>query len=302
MSAANVSAANVSAAGMTQSRFVRWRIPSFRRFTMLLGAAIVSMALLVAVFAPYLTPHDPFAQDLNLRMIPPVWMDGSQPAHLLGTDQIGRDYLSRLIYGTRISMLIGVLTVITSALIGITLGIIGGFYGGRTDDFVMFLITCRLSIPLILVALTVVALVGSSLAVVILTLGLLLWDRFAVVTRTTTMQVRNLDYIAAAQAAGASRGHILLREVLPNIANHLVVVATLEMALAILLEAALSFLGLGVPPPLPSWGLMIAEAKEYMFFSPWVIMTPGIVLFILVLGINLLGDGLRDLLGADLQR
>ena len=292
----------MSAAGMTQGRFVRWRIPSFRRFTMLLGAAIVSIALLVALFAPYLTPHDPFAQDLNLRMIPPVWMDGSQPAHLLGTDQIGRDYLSRLIYGTRISMLIGVLTVITSGLIGITLGIIGGFYGGRTDDFVMFLITCRLSIPLILVALTVVALVGSSLAVVILTLGLLLWDRFAVVARTTTMQVRNLDYIAAAQAAGASRIHILLREVLPNIANHLVVVATLEMALAILLEAALSFLGLGVPPPLPSWGLMIAEAKEYMFFSPWVIMTPGIVLFILVLGINLLGDGLRDLLGADLQR
>jgi peptide/nickel transport system permease protein len=302
MRAANVSAANMSAAGMTQGRFVRWRFPSFRRFTMLLGAAIVSIALLVAVFAPYLTPHDPFAQDLNLRMIPPVWMDGGQPAHLLGTDQIGRDYLSRLIYGTRISMLIGVLTVITSGLIGITLGIIGGFYGGRTDDFVMFLITCRLSIPLILVALTVVALVGSSLAVVILTLGLLLWDRFAVVTRTTTMQVRNLDYIAAAEAAGASRGHILLREVLPNIANHLVVVATLEMALAILLEAALSFLGLGVPPPLPSWGLMIAEAKEYMFFSPWVIMTPGIVLFILVLGINLLGDGLRDLLGADLQR
>jgi peptide/nickel transport system permease protein len=292
----------MSAAGMTQSRFVRWRFPSFRRFTMLLGAAIVSMALLVAIFAPYLTPHDPFAQDLNLRMIPPIWMDGSQPAHLLGTDQIGRDYLSRLIYGTRISMLIGVMTVITSGLIGITLGIIGGFYGGRTDDFVMFLITCRLSIPLILVALTVVALVGSSLAVVILTLGLLLWDRFAVVTRTTTMQVRNLDYIAAAEAAGASRLHILLREVLPNIANHLVVVATLEMALAILLEAALSFLGLGVPPPLPSWGLMIAEAKEYMFFSPWVIMTPGVVLFVLVLGINLLGDGLRDLLGADLQR
>jgi peptide/nickel transport system permease protein len=297
-----MSAANVSATGMTQGRFVRWRLPSFRRFTMLLGAAIVSIALLVAIFAPYLTPHDPFAQDLNLRMIPPIWMDGSQPTHLLGTDQIGRDYLSRLIYGTRISMLIGVLTVITSGLIGITLGIIGGFYGGRTDDFVMFLITCRLSIPLILVALTVVALVGSSLAVVILTLGLLLWDRFAVVTRTTTMQVRNLDYIAAAEAAGASRLHILLREVLPNIANHLVVVATLEMALAILLEAALSFLGLGVPPPLPSWGLMIAEAKEYMFFSPWVIMTPGIVLFVLVLGINLLGDGLRDLFGADLQR
>jgi peptide/nickel transport system permease protein len=285
-----------------QARPTRRRLPAFRHLATLLGVVIVGTAVLVAIFAPYLTPHDPFAQNLNMRLIPPVWMDGSQPEHLLGTDQIGRDYLSRLIYGARISMLIGVLTVITSGLIGITLGIIGGFYGGRTDDVVMFLITCRLSIPLILVALTVVALVGSSLAVVILTLGLLLWDRFAVVARTTAMQVRNLDYIAAAQAAGASRLHILLGEVLPNIANHLVVVATLEMALAILLEAALSFLGLGVPPPLPSWGLMIAEAKEYMFFSPWVIMTPGVTLFVLVLGINLLGDGLRDLLGADMRR
>jgi peptide/nickel transport system permease protein len=286
---------------MPPTRARRWRA-SVRQITTLLGAIIVGLAVLIAIFAPLLVPHDPFAQDLNLRLLPPIWMDGSQSTHLLGTDQIGRDYLSRLIYGTRISMLIGVLTVITSGLIGITLGIIGGFYGGRTDDVVMFLITCRLSIPLILVALTVVALVGSSLGVVILTLGLLLWDRFAVVARTTTMQVRNLDYIAAAQAAGASRVHILVREVLPNIANHLVVVATLEMALAILLEASLSFLGLGVPPPLPSWGLMIAEAKEYMFFSPWVIMTPGVALFILVLGINLLGDGLRDMLGADLER
>jgi peptide/nickel transport system permease protein len=292
----------MSAIVIAQARPAGRRLFAFRHLATLLGAVIVGTALLVAIFAPYLTPHDPFAQDLNLRLIPPVWMDGSQPAHLLGTDQLGRDYLSRLIYGTRISMLIGVLTVITSGVIGITLGIIGGFYGGRTDDIVMFLITCRLSIPLILVALTVVALVGSSLAVVILTLGLLLWDRFAVVARTTTMQVRNLDYIAAAQAAGASRLHILVREVLPNIANHLVVVATLEMALAILLEASLSFLGLGVPPPLPSWGLMIAEAKEYMFFSPWVIMTPGVALFVLVLGINLLGDGLRDMLGADLRR
>ncbi len=274
---------------------------AFRRLAALLGAAIVGTTLLIAIFAPYLMPHDPFAQDLGLRMIPPAWMDGGQPAHLLGTDQIGRDYLSRLIYGARISLLIGVLTVVVSGAIGITLGIVGGFYGGRTDDVVMFLITCRLSIPLILVALTVVALVGSSLAVVILTLGLLLWERFAVVARTTTMQVRNLDYIAAAEAAGASHLRVLTREVFPNIAHHLLVVATLEMALAILLEAALSFLGLGVPPPLPSWGLMIAEAKEYMFFSPWVIMTPGIALFILVLGINLLGDGLRDMLRADAQ-
>ena len=270
---------------------------SVRHLATLLGAAIVGGTLMIAVLAPLLAPHDPFTQDLMRRMVPPEWMGGTS-LNPFGTDQLGRDYLSRLIYGARISMLIGILTVVTSGTIGTTLGVLGGYFGGRVDDAVMFAITARLSIPLILVALTVVALIGSSLTVVVLTLGLLLWDRFAVVARTTTMQVRNLDYIAAARAAGASRVHILLREVLPNIVSHLLVVATLEMALAILLEAALSFLGLGVPPPLPSWGLMIAEGKDYMFFSPWVIMVPGIALFVLVLGINLLGDGLRELLGA----
>ena len=273
-----------------------------RTISTALGVLIVGAVLLIAIGADVLAPRDPFAQDLMQRMIPPNWMDGGSPAHLLGTDQLGRDYLSRLIYGARISLLIGTLTVITSGLIGTTLGVVGGYFGGRADDVVMFAITCRLAIPLILVALTVVALVGSSLTVVVLTLGLLLWERFAVVARTTTMQVRNLDYVAAARAAGASTPHILLREILPNILTHLVVVATLEMALAILLEAALSFLGLGVPPPLPSWGLMIAEAKDYMFFSPWVIMVPGIALFVLVFGINLLGDGLRDLLGLSQRR
>ena len=270
---------------------------SARRLATLLGGVIVGGTLAVAILAPLLAPHDPFAQDLMRRLVPPEWLGGSA-LNPFGTDQLGRDYLSRLIYGARISMLIGILTVVTSGTIGVTLGVLGGYFGGRVDDVVMFIITTRLSIPLILVALTVVALVGSSLTVVVLTLGLLLWDRFAVVSRTTTMQVRNLDYIAAARAAGASRTHILLREVLPNIVSHLLVVATLEMALAILLEAALSFLGLGVPPPLPSWGLMIAEGKDYMFFTPWVIMVPGIALFVLVLGINLLGDGLRELMGA----
>ena len=166
---------------LPQPMRTRFRVPALRHMATMLGALIVGAAVVVAILAPHLVPHDPFAQNLDQRLIPPAWMDGGQPDHLLGTDQIGRDYLSRLIYGTRISLLIGVLTVITSGLIGITLGIIGGFYGGRTDDAVMFLITCRLSIPLILVALTVVALVGSSLTVVIPRLVLLLWDRFAVV-------------------------------------------------------------------------------------------------------------------------
>jgi peptide/nickel transport system permease protein len=262
------------------------------------GAVIVGLAAFAALFAPLLVPHDPFAQDLGKRLLVPFWMDGTDPQHLLGTDQLGRDYLARLIYGCRISMMIGITVTIVSGLIGITIGVLGGFLGGRVDDLVLFAITTRLSLPVVLVALAVVGLLGSSMTILMLTLGLLLWERFAVVARSTTMQVRNLDFVAAAWCAGCSRFRILTREVLPNIASHLVVVATLEIALAILLEAALSFLGLGVPPPLPSWGLMIAEAKDYMFFSPWVIMIPGVCLFVLVLGINLLGDGLRDMFGA----
>jgi len=263
-----------------------------------IGAAIVGVAAFCALAAPLLVPHDPFAQDLGKRLLVPFWMEGSDPNHLLGTDQLGRDYLSRLIYGCRISMMIGVSVTIVSGIIGITIGVLGGFMGGRVDDLVLFAVTTRLSLPVVLVALAVVGLLGSSMTILMITMGLLLWDRFAVVARATTMQVRNLDFVAAAWCAGCSRFRILAGEVLPNIASHLVVVATLEIALAILLEAALSFLGLGVPPPLPSWGLMIAEAKDYMFFSPWVIMIPGICLFVLVLGINLLGDGLRDLFGA----
>ena len=252
----------------------------------------------VAIFANLLAPHNPEIGSLTARFRPPFWQTGGSTKYLLGTDQLGRDYLSRLIWGCRISMLIGVTVTIVSALIGITLGVLGGFLGGRVDDAVLFAITTRLSIPVVLVALAVVGLLGSSVTLLVLTLGLLLWDRFAVVARSTTMQVRNLDFVAAAWCAGCSRFRILSHEVLPNIASHLVVVATLEIALAILLEATLSFLGLGVPPPLPSWGLMIAEAKDYMFFSPWVIVIPGVALFVLVLGVNLLGDGLRDLFGA----
>jgi len=263
------------------------------------GAAIVGVVIVAALIGPALIPHDPFVQDLLKRLVPPIWMEGGSAEHVLGTDQVGRDYLARLVYGARISLLIGLSTVIVSGLIGTTLGVAGGFFGGRVDDIVTFVITCRLAVPLILMALAVVSLVGSSLLVVVMTLGLLLWERFAVVARATTAQVRNLDYVAAARAAGCSRGYILLREVLPNILNPLIVVATLEMALAILLEAALSFLGLGVPPPLPSWGLMIAEARDYMFFQAWVIVIPGLALLVFVLGINLLGDGLRDLLAPE---
>jgi len=266
-----------------------------RRLVFAAGLLILALIVAAAVFAPLIAGQDPYLQNLEQRMAPPFWLPGTLTDHWLGTDQLGRDYLARLLYGARISLLIGLSTVIMSGLIGTALGVVGGYFGNRIDDLVMFVVTSRLSIPLILVALTVVGLFGTSLSVVITTLGLLLWERFAVVARTTTMQVRRRDYVEAASAAGASLLHILFREILPNILPHLVVVATIEMAIAILLEAALSFLGLGVPPPLPSWGLMIAEARDYMFFSPWVITIPGLSLFTLVLAINLVGDGLRDL-------
>ena len=272
-------------------------MPRLNQWSFVVGLVIVGAIVVAAVIGPWLSGHDPFAQDLNGRLIPPVWMEGGSAQHLLGTDQLGRDYFTRLLYGARISLLIGILTVITSGVIGTSLGVLGGFYGGRIDDAVLFLITCRLSIPVVLVALAVVGLIGSSLSLVVSTLGLLLWDRFAVVARATTMQIRTLDYVNAAWCSGSSPLTIMRHEILPNIASHLMVVCTLEIALAILLEASLSFLGLGVPPPLPSWGLMIAEGKDYMFFSAWVIMIPGLALFTLVLGINLVGDGLRRAFG-----
>ncbi|MEP6147709.1 MAG: ABC transporter permease, partial [Nisaea sp.] len=227
------------------------------------------------------------------RMQQPVWMSGNWD-HILGTDHLGRDFLTRLMYGAQISLLIGFAAALISGVIGTALGVAAGYFGGRVDMVVTFLITVRLSMPVVLVALAVVALIGGSLTVVISVLGLLLWDRFAVVMRSATMQIRQMDYVAAAKAVGCSTPRILLTEILPNIVNSLIVVVTLEMAHAILLEAALSFLGMGVQPPMPSWGLMVSEGKEQIYFEAWMITIPGIALFLLVLAINLVGDGIRD--------
>lgn len=268
-----------------------------RHKTFAIGAGLLLLIGLMAALAPWLAPFDPYAQDLANRSLPPFWnAERGGWLHPLGTDPLGRDYLSRLMYGARISLLIGASVALISGLIGTTLGLLAGYFGGKTDLAVTFLVTTRLAMPVILVALATVAMVGGSLWVVIVVLGLLKWDRFAVVMRSATQQVRSLDYVAAAQSAGASTSRILLGEVLPNVVPQLIVVATLEAASAILLEAALSFLGLGVQPPLPSWGLMISEAKAYMFFSFWLIAIPGTALALLIFAINLAGDGLHDLL------
>jgi len=261
----------------------------------LVGAAVLLLISATALLAPVLAPYDPYHQDLSRRMTKPVWHEDGSWKHPLGTDNLGRDYLSRLMYGARISLLIGGAAMLISGIIGTTLGVAAGYFGGRVDMVVGFLITARLSMPVVLVALAVVALIGGSLNVIIWVLGLLIWDRFAVVMRASTQQLRGVDYVNAAKAIGCSTLRILGSEILPNVLNNLIVVATLEIAHAILLEAALSFLGMGVQPPLPSWGLMVAEGKEFMFFSPWVIVIPGTLLSLMILSINLMGDGVRDI-------
>ena len=278
--------------GPSPGQLLRRRI--FGHKGLMIGGVVLAGIILLALLAPLISPHDPYHQSLTKRMSKPFWQPEAAKGHPLGTDQVGRDYLSRLLYGARISLLIGFSVALISGVIGTALGILGGYFGGRLDMVITFIITLRLSLPFVLVAVAVVGLVGGSLKVVIITLGLLLWNRYAVVMRSATQQVRNQDYVPAAQAVGCSTLRILLSEIMPNILNSLVVVATLEMANAILLEAALSFLGLGVQPPTPSWGLMVSEGKDFLFFEPWLITIPGIALFLLVLAINLVGDGVRD--------
>ncbi len=264
-----------------------------------IGGSILLLIVLAALIGPWLWPTDPTAQDLAHRLAVPVWSDKGTWVHPLGTDQLGRDYLARLLQGARVSLAIGLLTVLISGVIGTGLGVAAGYFGGRIDVAINFLVTIRLTLPVVLVALVVVAVYGGSLPTLIVVIGLLLWDRFAVVTRSATQQLASRDFIVAAQAIGSSVPRILFVELLPNLVGPLVVVATVELAHAVLLEAALSFLGLGVKPPLSSWGLMVAEAKNQLLFRPWMIAIPGAPLVALILAINLVGDAVRDAVAAD---
>jgi peptide/nickel transport system permease protein len=261
----------------------------------LLGGTVLLLIVIMALAAPILAPHDPYKQDLNTRLTGPIWHHDGTWNHVLGTDNLGRDYLSRLMYGARISLLIGVAAMLISGVIGTILGVAAGYFGGRVDMVVSAIIATRLALPIMLVALAIVALLGGSLLIVVLVLGFMIWNRFALVMRASTQQLRSMDYVSSAKTSGCSTLRIIVTEIMPNILNNLIVVATLEITRAILIEAGLSFLGMGVQPPLPSWGLMVAEAKEFMLFSPWMIMIPGGAIFILVLSINLLGDGIRDI-------
>lgn len=257
------------------------------------GPMLLLLVIAIGLVGPMLAHSDPYTQDLLLRLQEPVWNEGGDWTHILGTDHLGRDVLARVLYGVRVSSLIGICVAAMGAAIGTTLGVLAGYFGGMTDRAISFFITARLSLPIILVALAVVALAGASLTTVVLVLGFLLWERYALVARSMAAGLRNAEFIVAARLQGCSHLQIMWHEVLPNLFGNLVIIATIEAAMAITLEASLSFLGLGVPPPLPSLGLMIAEGKENILFQPSLVVIPSIVLFLLVLCVNHCGAAIR---------
>ncbi len=267
-----------------------------RRYPVLPILLLLIVLVIPAAFADFIAPHDPKLGSLSVKLLPPVWMEGGTTEHLLGTDRVGRDILTRIMYGARVSVVTAVIAIFIAGIIGTSLGIIAGYTGGLVDGVVMRLVDISLSIPIILLALVLVAAVGASMSTVITVLVLLMWSRYARLVRGETLAVRVQDFIARAQVSGSSHRRIMFRHVFPNVFNSVIVLATLNVGFVIILESTLSFLGAGIPPPQPAWGLMVADGRV-LITSPngwWVAMFPGLAIMLVVLSMNLLGDWLRD--------
>ena len=261
------------------------------------GVAATAIMLVIvgsAIFAPWLAPHDPLSVNIRHRLAPPAWMDGGALSNLLGTDQIGRDLFSRVVYGGRISLVIGVSAVLLSATIGVLLGLGAGYFGERVDWTIMTVVNVLLTFPFVLLALAVIAVLGPSLGNMIVVLGVAGWPIYARVLRAETMAIREREFILAGRALGMSHARIIFRQVLPNLVSPIVVIATLQVAQVIVLESFLSFLGLGIQPPTPAWGNMLGEGRVYMLNSWWIAAFPGLAIFVTTLAINLMGNALRD--------
>jgi peptide/nickel transport system permease protein len=267
-----------------------------------LGAFVILAMVATAIFCPYLSPHDPYDQNIMQRLLPPFWMEGGKPEHILGTDHLGRDLLSRIMYGSRVSLLVGVAAVIIMVVIGTFLGLLAGFYGGKIDSIISFMVNCMMGFPFILLAMSLVVVLGASLKNIIIALGFTSWPVFTRVARVETFRLRETEFVLAATSLGFSVPRLLLGHILPNLIPSLTVLATVEIARAIIREAALSFLGLGIQPPTPSWGTMLSEGRGYMLMQWWLSAFPGLAIFIAALGINLLGDAIRDLIDPHLRK
>ena len=270
---------------------------SWRRLRFLaVGGAVVLLAIACAVLAPVLSPHDPYAQAVGVRLLPPVWEPGGSWTHPLGTDPLGRDLLSRIIYGARISISAGALAVAVSMVLGVLMGLLAGYYRGTVDAVISSLVDVILAFPFLLLALAAVAVVGPGFGNMVIVLGVTGWPIYTRVVRAETLKYRERDFVQAARALGLGSGRIIRVHVLPNLLNAIIVMASLEVARMIILESFLSFLGLGIQPPIPSWGGMLGEGRVYMLTHWWLAAFPGIAIFLTTLGINLFGDGLRDVL------
>jgi peptide/nickel transport system permease protein len=272
-----------------------------RRRTALAGLVVVALVALIAVTAPWLSPFDPVEQDIGNRLKPPGWRDAGGFLHPLGTDHLGRDLLARMLFGAQPALMVGVAAVLISGILGMVTGLLSGYFGGRTDDVLMRLGDVQLAFPFILLAIAVIGVLGPSLPVIIVVIGVSSWVIYARVVRGAVLSLREREFVQAAHALGSRDGRVIARHILPNVFTPWLVVATLDMARVIVLESALSFLGLGVQPPTPTWGGMLADGRVYITTAWWLATFPGLGILLTVLGINLFGDGLRDTLDPRLK-
>jgi peptide/nickel transport system permease protein len=272
-----------------------------KRFPGVSLAILLFLLIIPGIFAEWVAPHDPIKGSLSKRLKPPMWVQGGSVEYPLGTDKVGRDILSRMIYGSRVSLRVSLEAILVSGVIGTALGLISGYFGGKTDAFIMRLVDISLGLPIILIALVFVAAIGPSFTTVIVVTSILLWSRYARQVRGETLSIKEYDFIARARVAGASHFRIMFRYILPNVVNSLTVLATLQVGFVILLESSLSFLGAGIPRPTPAWGLMVADGRELIVTAWWIAMFPGLAIMLTVLALNLLGDWLRDHLDPKLK-
>ena len=267
-----------------------------------LGGFVILALAITAIFTPYLAPHDPYEQNVIKRLLPPMWMEGGESEFPLGTDGLGRDILSRIMYGTRISLTVGISAVILQVIIGVGLGLVAGYHGGKIDSIISFMVNVMLGFPFILLAMSLVAVLGPSLQNIIIALGFTGWPVFTRVTRIETMKLREQEFVLAATSLAFKTRRILIKHILPNLMSSILVLATVEVARSIIRESLLSFLGLGIQPPIPSWGIMLAEGRDYMLIQWWLAAFPGLAIFLAALGINLMGDALRDVIDPHLRK
>ncbi len=289
-------------AGSTSRRRFRWLRRRRDRVPWVPIFIVVFVLILPAILADFITVHDPLRGELGDRLTPPAWLEEGTWTYPLGTDKQGRDILTRIIYGARISLTVASLTILVGASLGTTLGLLAGYFGGWVDRTVSWLIDTFLSLPIVLLALVIVAAIGPSFITIVAIIAVTMWASFARQVRGETLSVRETEYVAKAKVAGSSKWKIMLRHVLPNVANTLIVLATLQVGVVILEESSLSFIGAGIPRPNPSWGVMVSDGRDQILTAWWISFFPGLAILLVVLSLNLMGDWLRDFLDPKMRQ